>query len=133
MARVVTALTGIYQAEGSLRGELAYVVGRMLGTAHCALCDITHASVREKAGFRACREALPVPLKNVHLDERSPPMRAFSEGKTPCVVAHTADGLRLVLDCAALERCAGSVTRFREELSAAMRAQGLVFEGTSPG
>jgi len=127
MALKVRKWTGIYQAEGSLMGEVRYVVGRMLGTAHCALCDITHGSVREKKGFVACREALPVPFKNVHLDERTEALTAFTEGKTPCVVAHTDEGLRLVIDAAMLEGCAGSVTSFRELLDAQMRVQGLTY------
>ena len=51
MTSDVTALTGVYQADGSLSGELRYVVGKLLGSAHCALCDITHGAVREKKGF----------------------------------------------------------------------------------
>lgn len=127
--RTVTSLTGVYQADGSLQGELRYVVGKMLGTAHCALCDITHGSVREKKGFVACREALPVPLQNVHLDERSPEVARFTDGHTPCVVAHTAEGLVMVLDAATLDACEGSVTRFRAALSAAMSELGLGFAG----
>ena len=127
MLRDVTALTGVYQANGSLSGELRYVVGKLLGSAHCALCDITHGSVREKKGFAACREALPVPLRNVHLDERSPDMKRFTEGNTPCVVAHTADGLVLLLDTVALNACNGSVSRFRDALDAALAAEGLRF------
>jgi hypothetical protein len=127
MSDEVTALTGVYQAEGSLQGELRYVVGKLLGNAHCALCDITHGSVREKKGFTACREALPVPLRNVHLDERSPEIARFTEGRTPCVVAHTAEGLVLLLDEAALEACQGSVTRFRATLDAALVERGLRF------
>lgn len=129
--RDVTALTGVYQADGSLRGELRYVVGKLLGSAHCALCDITHGSVREKPGFVACREALPVPLHNVHLDERTPEVRRFTEGKTPCVVAHTADGLVLLLSAQALDECGGSVSRFRHALDQALAAHGLRFASRS--
>ena len=127
MTSDVTALTGVYQADGSLSGELRYVVGKLLGSAHCALCDITHGSVREKKGFAACREALPVPLRNVHLDERSPEVARFTEGRTPCVVGHTADGLVLLLDAAALEACDGSVSRFRGALDEALAAGDLRF------
>jgi len=125
MTRDVTALTGVYQADGSLSGELRYVVGKLLGSAHCALCDITHGAVREKPGFVACREALPVPLRNVHLDERSPDILRFTEGKTPCVVAHTAEGLVLLLDALALDACKGSVSRFRDALDQALTAEDL--------
>ena len=124
---VVTALTGVYQADGSVQGELRYVVGKLLGTAHCALCDITHGSVREKRGFAACREALPVPLRNVHLDERSPEIQRFTDGRTPCVVGHTPAGLVLLLDGPALDACEGSVTRFRDALDAALTRLHLRF------
>ncbi len=125
--RRVLRLTGVYQADGTLTGELRYAIGKLLGTAHCALCDITHGGVREKDGFRACREALPVPLENVHLDERSEAIRAFTEGRTPCVVAHAEGELVLLLDAAALDGCEGSVRRFRDALDDAMRSHGLVF------
>lgn len=125
--RVVTALTGVYQADGSLRGELRYVVGKLLGTAHCALCDITHGSVREKPGFTACRDALPVPLHNVHLDERTPDLARFTAGLTPCVVGHTHAGFVMVLDTRALEACDGSVTRFREAIDAGLARSRLRF------
>jgi hypothetical protein len=44
----VVAYTGIYNADGGLVGEVRYVVGHLLGTAACALCDITHSPVRRK-------------------------------------------------------------------------------------
>lgn len=124
--RAVHRLTGVYQANGTLLGELAYVVGKVFGRAHCGLCDITHGHVQQKASFRVCRAALPVPFDTVHLDERSPEVLAFTEGKTPCVVAHTEEGLELLLDAAALDACEGEVERFRAALDAALDARHLV-------
>ena len=124
---IVESLTGVYHADGTVTGELKYALGKMLGTAHCALCDITHRGISEKGDFERCRDALPVPLSTVHLDERDDSLRAFTEGKTPCVVAHTAEGLVMVLDEAALDACGGDVVRFRDALEAAMEAGGLVF------
>ena len=99
----VTRLTGVYHAEGSLLGELRYVVGSRLGRTHCALCDITHGRLREKAAWREARDRLPVPFTAVHLDERDEAERAASEGRTPCVLAHTPDGIHVLLDSAALD------------------------------
>jgi hypothetical protein len=105
---VITRLTGVYHAEGSLLGELRYVVGSRLGRTHCALCDITHGRVREKPAWRAARERLPVPFTAVHLDERTPEERAASDGATPCVLAHEDDGaIGVLLGPAELERCGG--------------------------
>ena len=118
-----TELVGVYHADGSLVGELRYVWGKIRGTAHCALCDITHGAIREKASFRACREALPIPLRNVHLDERDPDVQAATEGHTPCVVGRTVDGeWEMVLDREALEQCGASVAAFEQQLT--QRLQG---------
>lgn len=115
----------MYHADGSLSGELRYVVGKVLGRAHCALCDITHGSLREKAEWRACRDALPVPFETVHLDERSPEVRATTEGRTPCVVAETDDGLVVVLGADALDRCAADPEAMIRALDASLAAHGL--------
>ncbi|QYH35289.1 hypothetical protein [Salinibacterium sp. M195] len=37
--------TGIYNADGGVWGETRYVIGHMLGTAACSLCDITHSPI----------------------------------------------------------------------------------------
>ncbi len=56
----ILRLVGVYDADGSLRGELAYWVRARLGRAHCALCDITHGAVRERREWQAGRAELPV-------------------------------------------------------------------------
>lgn len=123
--KAVQRLTGVYQAEGSLVGELRYLVGKLRGTAHCALCDITHAGVRRKRTFDDACRALPVPFDAVHLDERSEDVRTFTEGRTPCVVGHVEGGLVMVLEAGALESCAGDVPAFFERLEAALAEGGL--------
>jgi hypothetical protein len=116
----VTALIGIYHADGSLRGEVRYLIGKWRGTAHCELCDITHGALRMKQEFSAATERLGIPIELVHLDERTPEVVAASEGHTPCVLARTDDGLELLLDAAALGDCRGEVTRFEAALHTAL-------------
>jgi hypothetical protein len=99
-------LVGVYHANGSLRGELAYVIGKVFGRAHCALCDITHGKVRRKPDFDRCAEQLPVPFTLVHLDERDPDVLAASGTGTPCVLGRFDDGqILLLLGPDELERC----------------------------
>lgn len=127
MSKCVESLVGIYNAKGSLMGELSYAVGKMFGSAHCALCDISHRGVREKSEFAACRAALPVPFEVVHLDERSADLVALTDGKTPCVVARGEGASYILLDAAQLDTCAGDVGAFRSLLDAVMAERGLVF------
>jgi hypothetical protein len=104
----VQRLVGVYHASGTPWGELSYWLKARVGVAHCALCDITHGSVREKAEWKQCRTRLPVPLDTVHLDERDEVLRDFTDGRTPCVVAETGDGLVMLVDHAELAGCDGS-------------------------
>ncbi len=119
----VTRLTGVYHADGSLLGELRYVAGTIFGGTHCSLCDITHGRVREKAQWRAERDRLPVPFTAVHLDERSGDEAAASEGRTPCVLAHTDDGIELLLGPDELDACEGDPAALVAAIDAALAAR----------
>lgn len=125
--RRVHRLTGIYHADGSVLGELRYLVGRTLGRAHCALCDITHGTVRVKPEWVDARARISVPFDAVHLDERAPDVRAASEGRTPCVLAHTDDGIELLLGPDDLERCHGDPATLVDALTAEVTTRGWRF------
>jgi hypothetical protein len=121
----IDQLIGVYHANGSWRGELAYLVGKLSGRAHCALCDITHGVLRRRRAFDACTATLPVPFDLVHLDERSDEVAAVSEGLTPCVLARTGAGLVVLLDAGDIESCHGDPGRFRDGIDRAIAALGM--------
>jgi hypothetical protein len=121
----IDRLTGVYHADGGLRGELAYVVGKIRGTTHCALCDITHRGVRHKREWVEMLAALDVPVELVHLNERSDQVEAASAGQTPCVLAHVDDRIVTLLGPEDLERIGGDVDAFVVTLRAAAQAVGL--------
>ena len=132
--RTVARLVGVYDADGSVVGELTYFVRSRLGQAHCALCDITHGRVRERADWIACRRALPVPFVTYHRDQRPPAIRAVtsSPGWLPAVLAEVdgtdgVDAVVALLDAAALEACAGAPSRLVEALDAAVDGAGLAW------
>jgi hypothetical protein len=102
-------MIGVYDADGGLRGELAYLTGRLLGVAHCALCDITHGWSGEKPGFRALRRSLGVPVATIHRNEQPEGLGEVTRGRLPCVVGETADGYELILGRADLEACRSDV------------------------
>ena len=124
---VIDRLVGVYNARGSLRGELEYGWGKLTGRAHCALCDITHRTVRRRPELDRWVESMPVPVDLVHLDERTDDVVAASDGRTPCVLAYTSHGLVVLLGPSALESCAGDVDCFAEALGRAVDDQGLAW------
>ncbi|MCC5952122.1 MAG: hypothetical protein JJU45_08515 [Acidimicrobiia bacterium] len=124
-AATVTELIGVYHAEGTLRGELRYWIGARLGRAHCALCDITHGTFKEKESWRSCTADLPVPFLTYHLDDRPADVRAATERSSPAVLARTAVGVHALLGPAELERLDGDPQRLAEAIVGAVHAVGL--------
>ena len=67
----IERLTFIYDADGSLAGELKYWFGSMVGSAHCALCEITHNKVKKRVAFVRCANRLALPIDYLHRDQLS--------------------------------------------------------------
>ena len=99
-------LVGVYNADGSRRGELAYVVGRLRGTAHCALCEVTHGRLRRRPDFDAACRQLPVPLELRHRNEIDQSLIDLIEGRYPCIVLFDPDP-EVLLTAEDIEMCAG--------------------------
>lgn len=127
----VSRLVGVYDADGSLRGEVTYWIKARLGGAHCALCDITHSAVGERSEWKSCRPSLPVPVETVHRDEVPDAVAAIGVDP-PYVAAETDQGARLLLDAAALEACAGSAVNLIAALKKAAADAGVELGLTSP-
>jgi hypothetical protein len=122
---VVHRLVGVYDADHTLRGELAYWFGKRLGRAHCALCDITHGTFRERNDWKRCRAELPVPFETFHRDDQPPEVRAATAGRLPAVVAVTDEGVHLLVGPDQLEACSASPDQLVSAIEAAAAGQGL--------
>ena len=129
----ITRLIGVYDADGTVLGELSYFVGARLGRAHCSLCVITHGAVRAKPAWTACRRELPVPFETYHRNDQPDAVRSATGGALPAVVAETRSGsfVRL-LGPDALESCAGSLDAMLQAIGRAATGSGLTMERTAP-
>ncbi len=109
----VTKLIGVYDADGTIVGEIKYVVGKLLGRTHCALCDLTHGTkVKGRDDFRECAAALPVPFDLFHRNDQPDEVRAHTTGNLPCVIAVSSDGsMSLALTAKQLDACEGRIDR----------------------
>jgi hypothetical protein len=126
MAPRLTRLIGVYDADGSILGELSYFVQARIGRAHCDLCDITHGRVRERADWRAARDRLEVPFATFHRDDQPDSVRTAVGGAAPVVVAELSDGAVVpLLGRDALARCGGSPDRLVDAVRAALEERDL--------
>ena len=110
----------IYHADGGIFGELAYVWGKITGSAHCALCDITHSGVSMKRKWKELMKDLDVEFELLHLNEQFPKLAEFTRQRTPCVVMSNSEGLKMIIDADKLEECNKSVESFQGALESAL-------------
>ncbi|MCU0277707.1 MAG: hypothetical protein MUE31_02320 [Candidatus Nanopelagicales bacterium] len=116
----ITELIGVYHADGGIVGEAKYIIGKLLGTAHCALCDITHSPVRRKSAWDAMVARLGVPFRLLHLNEMPADVAgAVGRSGSPVVLQRTSDGLSVLLGPDTLEPLGGSVGAFEQAVRAA--------------
>ncbi len=122
----ITRLIGVYDADGGLLGELRYVAGKVFRGRHCALCDVTHSSVRRRPEWDRFVERNGVDWDLLHLNERPAEVVRACNGQAPCVLAQLADGtLLMLLDADALEAASNSIEQFEHALRARCEELGL--------
>ena len=126
----IVRLIGVYDADSTLRGELAYWVGARLGRRHCSLCDITHGSVRQRPEWKACQAGLPVPFDTFHRNDQPDAVRMAAGGHAPVVVAETDSGHVVLLDDGDLAACDGSIDQLVEAIEKAATRVGLTWATT---
>lgn len=120
---VITRIVGVYDADGGLRGELAYLAGKVAGR-HCTLCDITHSPVRRRREWDAYVASLPVPFDVVHRNERTRAVAEATAGREACVVAECGNDITFLLSSDDLA-AAGDVAGLADALEAAIARAGL--------
>ena len=113
----ITRLIGVYDADGGLLGEAAYLWGKVRGVRHCALCDITHSPFRRKPAWDAFVSRLGLPLELLHLNELPEDLRGVvRDAGAPVVLGVSAAGVTVVLDAAGMDGLDGSVEEFERVL-----------------
>ena len=117
---MVARIIGIYNADGGLRGEIAYVLGHMVGAVECALCDITHSPIRKKKAWKEMETRLAGEGHDIvlrHRNETTDAEAQASVGREPCVLIEGDDGqLSMIMDWNDLSVADGSVQTFERIL-----------------
>jgi hypothetical protein len=115
-------LYAIYDADGSLFGELAYLWGKCTGSAQCALCDLSHGW--NPLGRRAWRQrgGLARSLNWVHRDEVPDLLLGQVMQELPCVAVDRGGHLEILISREALKACGNDFEAFELLLEKKLRA-----------
>lgn len=87
----------VYDADGTIRGEITYMVRKWLGLGKCDLCDVTHAGIRRRPAWVQAVSRLDVEVHALHRDELDDDVRAFIDGAYPSVVGRRGGTLGWIL------------------------------------
>lgn len=111
------SFVGIYNADGTILGEITYVAKKLLGRGSCALCDITHGWTGRRRDFDTTCDAAGVEWTLLHRDEATPE-QLDAAGALPAVIEQESDGSwRHVLGPSDLDECDGDPTVLVERLT----------------
>ena len=106
----------IYNANGSLSGEIKYFFKKYFYGLKCSMCDITHNVISEKKEWKEKVNHSKFILKTVHLDEQKNDLYKFSRGNAPCVVGESEKGFKLIFSNSDLDSFNGDVELFFKSL-----------------
>ncbi|WP_227428817.1 hypothetical protein [Psychrobacter sp. I-STPA6b] len=110
-------IVAVYNANGGIMGELSYVIGKVLGNTHCALCDISHGnSIKAKAQWRERVASFPIPVQAVHINEMDEATQKASQGQSPVVVYLDGKNDHIIMIAEELESCQASPQLFFDKL-----------------
>jgi hypothetical protein len=108
---------GIYNADGTILGEIAYVAKKLVGRGSCALCDITHGWTGRRRDFDATCQGAGIDWTLLHRDEATAEQLAAA-GALPAVIRQNDSSTwELVLGPAELDECNGDPTALVTQLA----------------
>ena len=119
------SLYAIYDADGSLVGELRYLVDKFLGRANCALCELSHGW--HPAGKRAWRQqqGATTQLSWLHKDEVPLHVLTQVSESLPCIAMETNGRVDILICKDQLARCDGDFAVFEQLLAEKLQGAGI--------
>ncbi len=119
----IDRLTFVYDADGSLAGEVKYWVGTLFGAQHCSLCDLTHHRFGKRKAFDECAGRLRTPFEYLHRDELPEELRGVAP-VLPAVIGHAGTESTLLMGPVELAAFNGDLAAFEAVLAAVARHAG---------
>ena len=116
----------IYNAEGSIFGEIRYLYNKYIKDIKCSMCDITHNTLSEKREWKKRCMVSPLKIECLHLDELPKDIENLVIGNTPCVVAKTSSINEIIIKNKELIAMKGNVDSFFKHIHKIIKNQNRI-------
>ena len=113
----------IYNAEGSLRGELEYIYNKYVNNIKCSMCDITNGTISPKRKWKEKCSTFEIKIECLHLDELPNDIKKLVKDKTPCVVGQINSAKTILMQDNELIKMNGNVDSFFRFLDEKIKTQ----------
>jgi hypothetical protein len=99
----------VYDATGTIVGEISYFLRRTFMRQHCSLCRITHSTFSRRSNWDSCVDKLGFEFHLHHRNDAPASVTATPGYVAPCVVGEYEDGsLKLLINANELASCENS-------------------------
>ena len=116
----------IYNAEGSIFGEIRYLYNKYIKDIKCSMCDITHNYFSEKGEWRKKCNEFPFKIECLHLDELPIEIKDIVKDNAPCVVTQKKSVNEVVINNKELTSMNGDVDSFFNHLRKIIKNQNRI-------
>ena len=106
----------VYNAKGSIIGEISYLLSKFIYGSTCSMCQISHNTITQKSKWINQVSESILSIETLHLDEQPQDLKKFTKGKTPCVVGEYKGNYEIIFLDRDLKDFEGNVDTFFERL-----------------
>ena len=109
-------IVGIYNADGSILGELNFAIGKVTGKSDCGLCDLTHGwNPFGKPSWRNACSASTIDIELVHRDELTSGQNEAA-GDLPAVIIQLGETWKKIMSAEDIAFFKGNAPAFLAEI-----------------
>ena len=113
----MTRIVGVYNADGSVLGELKFTMGKITGRSDCGLCDLTHGwNPFGKLSWRIACSASSVEIELVHRDEITSGQNEVA-GDLPAVIIQLGETWMKLMSAEDISSFKGNSSGFLAEIN----------------
>ncbi len=113
----MTHIIGVYNADGSVLGELKFTIGKITGKSDCGLCDLTHGwNPFGKPSWRNACSASSAEIELIHRDEMTSTQIQVA-GDLPAVIVQLGETWRKLMSAEDISSFKGNSSGFLAEIN----------------